>query len=237
MDNTSIKEVKSLIAESISAIRNSKSKIDQATELTLLESTLAKITTIDFSESRLGAREIIKPIKEWLDLKEEVEGDDSSGDGETDNDDLNLESLKKDKEGLEKELEEAKSKCKESDDKCKDLKESLEKEKKARILLGSRLVESQEKLKDTSNFYSEARKSSKDYKDLYLSESVKITGLKTLQDTRVRDLKESVVKESNKTKTVIKHNIQLMKENQELVKICAATKLAAESLAEELLKH
>lgn len=236
MDNTSIKEVKSLIAESIEAVRNSKSKIDRATELTLLESTLAKISNIDFSSSRLGAREIIQPIKEWLDLKEEVEGDDSSGEGETENDDLNLESMKKDKENLEKELEEARNKCKESEEETKKLKESLEKEKKARILLGSRLVESQEKLKDVSNFYTESRKSSKEYKDLYLSESVKITGLKTLQDTRIRDLKESMSKEARKTKTVIKHNVQLMKENQDLVKLCAATKLAAESLAEQLLK-
>lgn len=237
MSNTSIQEVKDLIAESISVIKNSKSKIDRATELAILESSLSKISSIDFSSSREGARGIIKPIREWLELKEEVEGSDSSGEGETENDDLNLESMKKEKEDLTKELEEAKKKCEDSEKEKEKLKESLDKEKKARILLGTKLVESHEKLKDISNFYTESRKSTKHYKDKYLSESVTVTGLKTLNDTRVRDLKESLGKQSNQLKTVIKHNVKLMKENQDLIKFGAAAKMAAETLAEQLINQ
>lgn len=241
MDNkSSLSDIKMLFKESIQSIKETKSKIDRSTSFSLVETELAKVKIIE-CDTKFGARDLINVIKEWVELKEEIEEDQNPTD-EGSNAEQDIAESKEDKEKSEKEMCEAKEAKEKAEKEMCEAKEELEESKKELVneskktkLIADKLIDSRKQLEIIKTYYNDIKNTAQKTKKQLIDESLRTVGLRSLNDTRSRELRESAESSNKKIKTLINQNILLMNESKQLIKIGAAYKLSAEQLAQKVI--
>jgi hypothetical protein len=259
-----LSKIQFILEESVKMIKSTKKKSKQENIIQLTESKLNDIKVIDCSDSTFGAYSLLESFKEYISLSESID-EENTTDTPSINVDGNIDitgNLSKGQsssssmtnisppsgsiytesdEGTqaEQDIVESAKKEKDLEESKKQLEESLKLVKNLQNKLKvtvKKLEESKNKNVKLQDYYDKMSVSVNTNKQNLINESMKFANLKSFQDTRIRELKESNNERDRKISTLIEHNVKLMEENKRLSKVGMATRIVAEKLADQVLK-